>query len=133
MTIKTLLRDEIKDEIEHLNKMEVGSEEYKVTVDGIAKLVDRINEIERSENERLDRAESREIEHELKLQQMKDEKKDRLIKNVLTGVSITSGIAVAVWGTLVSMTFEVKGDSFTSVLGRGWVNKTIAFVNRKQN
>ena len=129
MTIKTLLRDEIKEEIEELNKMEVGSEEYKVTVDGLVKLVDRFNEIEKSENERLDRVESREMEHELKLQQMKEEKKDHFIKNLLTGISITSGVSVAVWGTLVSMKFE-KEDSFTSLLGRGWVNKTISFLKK---
>lgn len=129
MTLKTLLREEIKDELTELNKMDVGTEEYKVTVDGIVKLVDRVNEIERSENERLDKAESREIEHDLKLQQMRDEKKDRLIKNVLTGVSIVSGVTVAVWGTIVSMKFE-KEDSFTSLLGRGWVNKTISFLKK---
>lgn len=129
MTIKALLREEIRDELEHLNKMEVGSEEYKVTVDGITKLVDRVNEIEKMENEHLDRVESREMEHELKLQQMKDENKDRFIKTGTTVFCFVGGVAITIWGTCTSMRFE-KEDSFTSLLGREWVKKTTSFLKK---
>ena len=48
-TIKDLLNDEIKVELEKLGKMNVGSDEYQVAVDGLTKLVDRSYELEKIE------------------------------------------------------------------------------------
>lgn len=129
MSIKTLLSDEIKDELEGLHGLGLGTEEYKVTVDGVTKLMDRFNEMEKIQIESLERAESRDTETDLKLRELADEKHDRFVKNCLTGVSIITGIGVAVWGTLVSQRFE-KEDSYTSITGRGWVNKTISFLKK---
>lgn len=47
MSIRTLLNEEIKNEFNDLKKMELGSETYKTTVDGLTKLVDRAIELER--------------------------------------------------------------------------------------
>ena len=37
-TVDEILEEEIKDELKELRSMEVGSENYKVAVDGITKL-----------------------------------------------------------------------------------------------
>ena len=48
MEIRELLNDEIRDEIERLGELEIGSEPYKATVDGVTKLFDRAIEIGRA-------------------------------------------------------------------------------------
>ena len=47
MAIEEKLRTEIETEFEKLEGMEVGSDEYKTTVDGLTKLVDRAIEYEK--------------------------------------------------------------------------------------
>ena len=47
MKIEKLLNDEIQAEIESLGAMELGSEPYKVAVDGVTKLIDRSIEIKK--------------------------------------------------------------------------------------
>ena len=121
MSIKNLLKEEIESEFRELEKIEVGSDKYKSAVDGLTKLVDRSIELEKIEAERKDKIESREIENEIKLKQMADENKDRLVKNCLTGVSIGSGIVLTVWGALKSWEFEKEG-TITSTMGRMFMN-----------
>lgn len=129
MNIKNLLVEELECQIDELHKTEVGTEQYKITVDGITKLIDKVNDIDKIEIDRLDKVEKRANDFDIRTQEMEDEKKDRLVKNVLTGVSVVGGLGLAVWGTCTSMKFE-KEDSFTSTLGRGWVNKTISFLKK---
>lgn len=57
MSIDTMLREEIQDEITRLGKLELGSETYKTTVDGVTKLLDRANEMKKIDAEAQDRAE----------------------------------------------------------------------------
>ena len=113
---KTLLVTEIQRESELLEKMEVADESYKTMVDGITKLADRVIEIERVENDRS--------EKEIKLRELEDEKKDRLIKNCLTGASIVTGLGLTIWGTLKSLKFEETG-TVTTIVGRGFINKLL--------
>ena len=132
MGVKNLLREEITDEIGHLSKMEVGSEEYEKTVNGLTKLVDRLNEMEKVEMEKTNSNIENECkieEQDLKRQQLEDEKKDRLIRNGLTGVSVIGGLAVTVWGTLKTFKFEETG-TITSQAGRQFINKAINFLKK---
>ena len=66
----------------------------------------------------------RENEQLSKLQQMNDDKKDRLVKNVLNAVGIILPLIVTIWGTKVSLKFEETG-SMTTIMGRGFVNKLL--------
>ena len=76
---KRLLREEFRKEVEELSKISVGSEEYKVAVDGVAKIADRIIEIEKLEVDVRDKEVNREADTDLKREQMAEEKKDRII------------------------------------------------------
>ena len=132
MSVKNLLREEITDEIGHLSKMEVGSEDYEKTVNGLTKLVDRLNEMEKIEMEKTNSNVENECkieEQDLKRQQLEDDKKDRLIRNGLTGVSVIGGLAVTVWGTLKTFKFEETG-TITSQAGRQFINKAINFLKK---
>lgn len=124
MNVDKLLCGEIRDELSELKKMEVGSESYKVTVDGITKLVDRAIELEKIDIESQERAETREFEKEARLKEMKNEERDRLIKNLLTGVGLVVTTGVTIWGTLASFKFEESG-TVTTIIGRGFINKLL--------
>lgn len=124
MSIKTLLHDEIHEEFEQLKEMELGSENYKVTVDGLTKLMDRAIEIKKSDVESAQRDKDRAIDLDLKLQQMKSEKRDRIVKNILTTAGIVIPACLTVWGTMKSFEFEEEG-TVTTIMGRGFIQKLL--------
>ena len=122
--LETLLNEEIKDEFSEVSKLEVGSDKYKVAVDGLAKLCDRAIELEKFKSEQEFKREQHEVETRMKEEQMKEENKDRKIKNGLTAAGIGVPAALAVWGTLKSIKFEETG-TITTLMGRGWIQKLL--------
>ena len=112
MSYKTNLVEELKDEISELSKIEVGTDNYKLGVDGVAKLANAVAEIEKIENQKAEneiKLQQTETENELKLKQLEDEKKDRKVKN---GIAIGSALmttGIGVWAYISSMKYEVKG------------------------
>lgn len=124
MSIETLLQEEITDELEQLHKMKLGSDEYRGTVEGITKLMDRAIEMERFDLERRDKVEGRQEENDLKLRELNDERIDRLVKNTIAVVGIIVPTAVTIWGTIKSIEFEKEG-TITTIMGRGFINKLL--------
>ena len=131
MSTKTLLEEEIQSEIDEIGKLNVGSEEHKAASEALAKLLDKYNELEKTEIEAQDKYDDREAEREhreaelaFKEKQLKHEKRDAIIKNILTGVTFVGGCALTIWGTKVSIKFEETG-SFTTIMGRGFVQKLL--------
>lgn len=112
-TIQNLLNEEISTLFMRLEDLVPGTEEYEKTNNELVKLVDRAIKME-----------SFSIENANKLKAMEDENKDRIVKNVLTGVSIVGGFALTVWGTIKSIKFEETG-TITTIMGRGFINKLL--------
>ena len=130
MSIKNLLKEEIESEMAELKKLPVGSDESKAAAEVVTKLTDRVIEFEKLEADVNEKAVSREVDAELRARQLEDERKDKIIKNVLTGVSVVGGIALTIWGTKWTAGFE-KLDSFTTTAGRSWANKVVGFFHKK--
>lgn len=124
MNTRTLLREEIQNELEELRKMELGNEKYKVTVDGLTKLIDRSIEFEKIDIQSKERIEDRNVDLEFKEKENVDEQKDRLIKNGIAVAGIVIPAALTIWGTIVSLNFEKEG-TVTTTIGRGFINKLI--------
>lgn len=124
MDTEMLLREAVQDGFENLKTMEPGTEEYKSTVDSIAKLVDRENELNKINLEHLEKVKSRKFENETKLKQMEEEKVDRRIKNGIAAGGVILPTLVTVWGVLKSLKFETTG-TVTTLVGRGFLNKLI--------
>ena len=124
MSIETLLNDEIKSEFEELKKLEVGTEQYKASVDGLTKLVDRAIEFEKIDAERTEKQLDRGFEADFKLQQAEDERKDRKLKNGISVAGIVIPIVVTIWGTLKTLKFEETG-TVTTIMGRGFIQKLL--------
>lgn len=120
MSIRTLLNEEIKNEFNDLKKMELGSETYKTTVDGLTKLVDRAIELERIDVEQNENYENRQVE----LSKIEDDRKDQFVRNILTGAGIIIPTVVTIWGTIKSINFEKEG-TITTIMGRGFIQKLL--------
>ena len=121
MSVENTLIDAIETGFDELDKMEVGSDQYKSTVNGLTMLVDRIIDLNKIEMEHDIQIENRKQELELKREQMEDEKRDRLIKNCLTGASIVTTVGLTIWGACKSWEFEKEG-TITSTFGRMFMN-----------
>lgn len=107
MNIETLLDVAIEEEFDKLHSIaDPGCEQGRTAVDGVTKLLDRKIEMEKLEVERSEKEQAR-----------KDERTDRIVKNCLTGVSVVGGLALTVWGALMSWKFEETG-TITSTPGK---------------
>lgn len=122
--IKTLLHEEIENEFEILGDMEVGSDEYETAVNGLTKLCDRAIELEKLKTETELKQDQQNVDAELRAEQLKDERRDRVVKNVLTGAGIGIPAAITVWGTIKSIKFEETG-TITTIMGRGFIQKLL--------
>ena len=127
MNIDELLKEEIEQEFDGLKTIEVGTEEYKTTVDGLAKLVDRAIELKKFDASCAEKESELEIkanELEIREKQAKDDNKDRLIRNGINIAGIIIPTVVTIWGTLKTFKFEEEG-SVTTTIGRGFINKLL--------
>ena len=111
MNTKNLLDDEIKRLYDKLSKLDPDSEEYTELEDKWTKLVDRKLEIEKIE--------SSESQNE---KQMKEDRRDRIVRYVIESGKILIPLGVTVMGTLLAYTFEEKG-TISSAIGKKYLDK----------
>ena len=69
-----LLESEIRVELINLSEMEMGSDEYKVSVEELSKLIDKAISLKKMDMDAEDKALDRDINKELKEKQMKIDK-----------------------------------------------------------
>lgn len=124
MNIETLLYDAIETDFEKLANDTLNAEDRKATVDELTKLMDRAIEMQKVDNDCKDKQEIRENENLAKLQQFEDDRKDRLVKNIIGAAGIVLPLIVTIWGTKVSLEFEKEG-TVTTIMGRGFVQKLL--------
>lgn len=143
METRDLLRDEIDRRIQELGGMEVGTDAYKVAVDSVTKLIDRLNELDKAdsqwgelakEDERqkaeLDlKREQLELEkkvHEddeaFKAKQAAEERRKMIVNIVMTSLGIIIPTGVTIWGTYKTFKFEETG-TITTTPGRLFITK----------
>ena len=117
MSTKTLLEDEIQTTIEEIGHLEVGSEKHGTATEALTKLLDKYNAMERLEVEIREKYDSKEAEnalkeaeYALKEEQLKHEKRDAIIKNILTGLQVVAcGIMIPIWGVKAAAKYEEEG------------------------
>ena len=127
MDIDALLLEEIEPEFNGLKDVEMGTEKYKASVDGLAKLVDRAIELRKIDADRNDKESELDIRSkdlELREQRDKYDKIDQLIRNGISIAGIVIPTVVTIWGTLKTFQFEEEG-SITTNIGRGFINKLL--------
>lgn len=124
MSIGALLETEIEEKLETIGRMNPESDEYKVAVDSIMKLLDRAIEMDKIDADREERKEIRESEEKSKKESAKDEKKHYIIDKIITVSGIVIPIVVTIWGTNKTLKFEETG-TVTTIMGRGFINKLL--------
>ena len=118
MKFKSQLVTEIKEELESIGKMEVGSDEHKGAVDSVSKLMDRAIELEKLDVERV----KCDTESYYKAEQITSDKKDRIVRDLFNVASIVVPTALTIWGTFVTLKFEEEG-TVTTTAGRNFFAK----------
>lgn len=124
VNIDPQLYEVIKDDFEKLKENDLGSDERKAALDEVTKLMDRAIEIKKADIDCKNKAATLESEQLMRKQQIEDEKKDRLIKNLISVAGIVLPIGLTIWGTKVSLKFEEEG-TVTTIMGRGFINKLL--------
>lgn len=122
MRIEELLKKEICEDLENLSNIEFGSDEYKVGIDAVTKLIDREAELRRIEVDRLEKIESRKADEEFKAKQIKENRIDKIIGYVVNVAGIVVPVVVTIWGTKVSLKFEEEG-TITTTAGRNFFSR----------
>ena len=117
---KEALDGEISTELEVLESMETNSEDYKIMVEGLTKLIDRSMELEKIEISKAQEAEKMKFEAE----QAKTNKIFQWIGYGISAAGIVIPVAVTIWGTKVTLNFEKEG-TVTTMMGRGFINKLL--------
>lgn len=121
-SVDEMLEKEIKDELRMLGGMTVGSDEYKVAVDGISKLYDKQIEIKKFNADQEQKQKAQEAAEK----QIELDEKDRKIKNKLTGASIGVPALVTISGTALMLWYEIGKDGLISSLtGKGIIQRLI--------
>ena len=122
MSIKDLLHEEIENRLSDLGRMDPKSDEYKAATDGVTKLMDRAIEMDKFDSECEKEARNREFDEEFRITQAKEERKDRIVKNIIAGAGVLLPIGLTIWGTKTSLKFEETG-TVTTAVGRGFINR----------
>lgn len=122
MNVKQKLKDEFESQIDLLNKMDVGTEQYKLTVDGVTKLADRIIEIEKNERD----AELKEYQIGNEAESINAEINNNRTRNVIEIVKVGVPVAAAFAMGIISMKWE-KLDTLTSSAGKSALRDILRF------
>lgn len=120
MNYETKLNRVIDCQLDEIDRLEVGSEPYKIAVESVCKLIDKSVEIRKVRISKIDRDDERII----KVDQMKDDKKERRIQTCVNIGGIIIPVIVTVWGTLVTFEFERDGV-VTTILGRKFIQNLL--------
>lgn len=122
MSIDTKLIVEIEDELDKLGDLEFGSEKYCKAIDGITKLYGKAIEDRKIDIDCEAQAAARESEQALREKQMREDRKDRIVKNIIGAAGVVLPLVVTIWGTTVSLKFEETG-TITTHSGRNFVQR----------
>lgn len=126
MSIRNHLVSEIEDELKELEKIQVGSEQHKNAVDSVTRLVDRVIEFDKQAYESATKDQTIENDRNFKEEQLKIDKRDKIVKNLITiGGSILTGAAL-VTATVFSVWFE-KDYNWTNEGGRNAIRELLHF------
>lgn len=116
--IKTMLEDEIKNEIEGLASLLTGSEEHTKAVENVVKLYKLKIEEDKNFIEYIDKTQSRESDKGFKVAQIEENVKDRYVRIGIAAAELVLPLMFyAVWMKR-GFKFEEKGV-YTSTTFRG--------------
>ena len=111
MKIDELLDEDLESEMGKLRTTKYDDKDYKVVSDTVGMLWDKKIEWDKVKSEQLFRE-----------KQLKEDKKDHWIKNILALFGIVLPAVITVWGTKKSLKFEEEG-TITTAAGRNFLSR----------
>lgn len=123
MRIKTTLVDEFNSQMQEVHKIEVGTEQQKIAVESATKLADRIIELEKLEVQRELEISRREIDESLKIDELRTDRRDKMIRN---GVAI-GGLVLAGVTAFITTKMELAGGMHTTEAGKSSIRQLLKF------
>lgn len=122
MSVKQKLEDEFESQMNLLSNMDVGTDEYAKTVEGVSKIADRLIKIQQL-NDEYD-LKSREIEN-AKENRIQEEEQARKKNRIDWGKVIVPTVGAFTMG-IVTMVWE-KTDTLTSSAGKSALRDILPF------
>lgn len=122
MSVKTKLEEEFESQIKELHKIDVGSEKYKVAVDGVTKIADRIIECEKIDKELDFKNSELAVNSELKSEENRISSNRNMMDIFKTGAPIVAAFTMG----LISMKWE-KVDVLSSTAGKSVLREVLRF------
>lgn len=122
MNVEKLLDEVIEQELKDLKEIELGTESYSNTVEGVTKLIDRKKDLYSVELEYQEKVNHRENENYFRMKEIENESKDRKINYVMVGLGILIPASITIWGAKSSWRFEEHG-TITSNAGREFMKR----------
>lgn len=129
MGVKELLTDELERQLGSLEDLPLGSQEYHQAIVDTSILLDKHNDMEKIELDRQEKVKSREHEKDLKDKEMKDERKDRIVRHAITLLTFGVSLGVTIWANVDSKKFE-QGFTQTTEAGRNSTRKLLNLLDR---
>lgn len=124
MSIETKMHIETDRLFDKLNELDPTSKEYEELLNKLTKLMNMEIEVSKVDNEREDKLETRKSDEEFKKQQLKIDKKDRLIKNIMSALGIVVPAGLTWVGFIAALRFE-ESNSVTTAIGKGFLRNLI--------
>lgn len=122
MSVKQKLEDEFESQMNLLSNMDVGTDEYAKTVEGVSKIADRLIKIQQL-NDEYD-LKSREIEN-AKENRIQEEEQARKKNRIDWGKVIVPTVGAFTMG-IITMIWE-KTDTLTSSAGKSALRDILPF------
>lgn len=122
MNVEKLLDEVIEQELRDLKEIELGTESYSNTVEGVTKLIDKKKDLASVELEYQEKVNHRENENYFRMKEIENESKDRKINYVMVGLGILIPASITIWGAKSSWRFEEHG-TITSNAGREFMKR----------
>ena len=123
MKTKDLLREEVETRLSDIKTLNVASDEYSNGVTATCKLIDKLNEMEKVENERM-KLDNEYASISVENDRVQSENSERKVKNIIAAASLgLTGL-----GMVAMFVFEERG-TITTQAGR----KVIDRIFRSKN
>lgn len=128
MSTKNLFVEEIEAEIGEISKIQVGTEEYEKSVNGLSKLTDKLVDMQKLEAAEEDRAlKARELD--IREAELEAEKKHNKIKTVVeVGGKILAG-GMVLFGMVYTWAREDDNIN-TSTVGKKCTNEVLSMLKK---
>lgn len=129
MSVKNILTEELREQVDGVHKLEIGTEASKVAINGVGILVDKINDIEKLDIERS----KLEVENEkliIEDQKLELDKRDKRYKNLIAIGTAGVGATITVAFGILAYVYEERG-TISSKPGRSFTDKCLNYFFRK--